>query len=239
MEIPFLPPGKAVFPPPETAATVPNGLLASGGELTADNVITAYKQSIFPWYEAHEDILWWTPDPRMVLFPDDLKLSRSMRKFMRKRPYTVTMDLDFDLIIKTCAHIRGYYAGIWITPAMYDVFSQLNNRGLAHSVEVWQGEKIVGGLYGLALGNIFYGESMFTRQTNASKVAMSFLVSQLKRWNFQLIDCQVANSHLVSLGAINISRNDFLAILHDGLSKPGKPGKWSLEIGWQDVIDEF
>ena len=221
---------KFVFPPPETASA--EGLLAIGGDLSSERLLEAYRRGIFPWYSAGQPVLWWSPDPRTVLFPQQLKISRSLRKTLRHGEFRVTLDMAFCAVIDGCAAPRRNSpgAGTWITAEMRDAYCRLHAEGYAHSVEAWQGNELVGGLYGVSLGGAFFGESMFSLATDASKVALAHLVRQLDAWNFSLIDCQVASAHLFSLGAEEIPRSRFLALLAAALQAPGRHGAWRLEI---------
>ncbi len=201
------------FPDPATAETEPDGLLAVGGDLSPVRLLNAYRRGIFPWYSAGQPLLWWSPDPRMVLFPERLHVSRSLRKSLRRDRYRVTFDRDFGAVIRACAAPREPEGGTWITPEMVAAYEELHRQGVAHSVEAWRGEELAGGLYGLFLGRIFFGESMFSRQSDASKVAFVHLVRTLKELGCPLIDCQVHSRHLESLGAERIPRRRFLRIL--------------------------
>jgi len=205
------------FPDVETALIEPNGLLAFGGNLTPTRLLHAYRQGIFPWYSEDQPIMWWSPDPRSVLFPKNLKVSRSLRKSIRNRDYIVTFDRAFDDVINACAGPRKDGHGTWLTPEMIVAYNQLFDLGFAHSVECWHKGRLVGGLYGLGQGKIFFGESMFARKTDASKVAFTHLVEQLTAWDYQMIDCQVHSSHMESLGAEQISRAGFLEHLNNWL----------------------
>lgn len=198
------------FPPCSTALRQPNGLLAAGADLSPERLIEAYSHGIFPWFNDDEPILWWSPSPRMVLFPNELKLSRSLKKTIRNREYEVRLDHSFTQVMQGCAQARKGQSGTWITPVMIDAYTQLHRKGIAHSAETWVDGELVGGLYGIALGRMFYGESMFTTVTDASKIAFVHLVWQLKRWGFEMIDCQMKTSHLSSFGAREIPRADFL-----------------------------
>jgi len=199
------------FPHPNTAEINPDGLLAVGGCLSPQRLINAYQQGIFPWFSAGEPLLWWSPNPRLVLFPEQLKISRSLRKTQRKNIFTLKIDSNFEGVIQACAKTpRQYEGGTWISDEMQQAYQALHQQGVAHSVEAWCDNQLVGGLYGLAIGQVFFGESMFHHQTDASKIAFSFLVEQLSQWGYQLIDCQVHSEHLVSLGAVEINRDDFL-----------------------------
>jgi leucyl/phenylalanyl-tRNA--protein transferase len=201
------------FPDVSLALREPDGLLAVGGDLTADRILSAYRRGIFPWYSDKQPILWWSPDPRTVLFPARLKLSRSLRKKLRQARFRVTMDQAFRAVIAACAAPRPGSSGTWITQAMTDAYSALHETGCAHSVECWLENRLVGGLYGVSTGRVFFGESMFSRVPDASKVAFAWLVRQLKAWDIGLVDCQVYSAHLASLGAEQIPRADFIKYL--------------------------
>jgi len=213
MPIPWLSPTHHEFPDPAFALDDPNGLLAVGGDLSPDRILAAYHQGIFPWFNPGDPILWWSPSPRTVIFPSQLHISKSLRKLLRKGRYKVTFDRCFSDVMRACAAPRDYADGTWISEEIIAGYSALHERGIAHSVEVWLGDALVGGLYGMALGKVFFGESMFSKADNASKVGFAHLVRQLLAWDFQLIDCQVANDHLFSLGAIEIPREEFQQML--------------------------
>ena len=217
------------FPELESAMREPNGLLAAGGSLTPRRLIDAYTHGIFPWYGESDPILWWSPDPRLVLFPENLKISRSLKKSLRKE-YEIRTDADFEQVMRKCAEPRKDDAGTWISEEMISAYCALHDMGIAHSIETWMEGELVGGLYGVSLGGAFFGESMFSLATDASKVALAHLVRQLEAWNFSLIDCQVASAHLFSLGAEEIPRSRFLALLAAALKAPGRHGAWKLEI---------
>lgn len=217
------------FPPVDNALDHPDGLLAIGGDLSPKRLIVAYRRGIFPWYSEDQPILWWSPSQRMVLFPNCLKVSRSLRKTLRKRTFTVTFDQKFSEVIEACAGPRPNEHGTWITPAMRTAYCQLHEYGLAHSVESWYKGQLVGGLYGVILGKVFFGESMFSRMSDASKVAFTQLVWQLQRWGYQLIDCQVSTQHLQNLGATNIPRKQYRALLDHLCEAPGYTGPWRFE----------
>lgn len=238
MPLPWLDPEHPAFPAPETALRDPNGLLAAGGALSPDWLTLAYRHGIFPWFEEDQPILWWSPDPRLVLFPQHLHLSRSLRKLIRKNPYVLTMDRDFSSVVDACAGPRQGAGGTWITDHMRDAYQTLHVRGLAHSVEVWDGNRLVGGLYGVALGKVFFGESMFSRQSNTSKLALAWLVSQLRAWGFALIDCQVSSPHLRSLGAEEISRARFNDYLDRYATVASTPGSWQFDEALKVIDDE-
>ena len=207
------------FPPLDKALHEPNGLLAAGGDLNPQRLIQAYRHGCFPWYQDGQPILWWSPDPRTVLFPEELHVSRSLAKFIRQQQYQVTIDQAFEQVIHGCAGPRDYADGTWITTPMQDAYCQLHRLGVAHSAEAWQGNELVGGLYGLAIGRLFFGESMFSRADNASKVAFVALVQRLKAAGFVLIDCQMPTQHLHSFGARAISRSEFASYLRRHLDE--------------------
>jgi leucyl/phenylalanyl-tRNA--protein transferase len=215
MQLPILDPQSPnqIFPAIETALTEPDGLLAAGGCLSSQRIINAYKQGIFPWYSPGEPILWWSPNPRLVLFPENLYISHSLRKTIRKGTFSLTYDQSFAQVMQYCAAPREEDAGTWITEEMYQSYTQLYQQGIAHSVEAWFDDELVGGLYGIAIGQVFFGESMFHKKTNASKVAFCYLVQQLSEWGYRLIDCQVHTHHLSSLGAEEINRANFSSLI--------------------------
>ncbi|WP_372522742.1 leucyl/phenylalanyl-tRNA--protein transferase [Sulfuricaulis sp.] len=217
------------FPPVELAS--PEGLLAVGGDLRAERLLEAYRHGIFPWYNPGQPILWWSPDPRAVLFPSRLKVARSLRKTLRRKKFDVVLDTAFRDVMQHCALPRpgNPAGGTWITPEMIEAYGVLHDRGLAHSVESWREGKLVGGLYGVAMGSAFFGESMFNRETDASKVAFVHLVRQLERWGYAFIDCQISSTHLFSLGAEEIRRHDFMTRLEQALKQPDRPGRWRFE----------
>ena len=217
------------FPPLEAALREPNGLLAAGGDLTEARLLDAYRQGIFPWFSPGEPILWWSPDPRMVLIPEAFKLSRSLRKRLRRPDYEIRVDTAFEAVMRACAEPREGQSGTWITGAMIQAYRRLHEAGYAHSVETWMEGRLVGGLYGVALGRVFFGESMFTRATDASKLALAHLVTQLDRWGFGLIDCQMVTAHLASLGARPIRRSEFRDRLDALVNEPGRIGRWSFD----------
>ncbi len=218
------------FPPVELALQDPNGLLAAGGDLSPRRLLDAYARGIFPWFSGDDPLLWWSPDPRMVLFVGELHLSRSLRRVIRSGPFQVTMDTAFRDVMLACAEPRPGQDGTWITPAMVDAYTRLAALGYAHSIEAWAGDRLAGGLYGVAIGRMFFGESMFARQTDASKVAFAALVRQLERWGFELIDCQMATSHLASLGAREIARDEFLARVSRLVRLPAVPSPWRSDL---------
>src|SRR3569623_1945441 len=214
------------FPPVETALREPNGLLAMGGELSLERLLDAYRHGIFPWFNPGEPILWWSPDPRMVLVPGEARVTRSLAKRLRNGGFEVRVDTAFAAVMRACAEPREGAGGTWISPAMIAAYTRLFDAGYAHAVETWRDGRLVGGLYGVAIGRMFYGESMFSRATDASKVAHAHLARQLERWRFGLIDCQMQTSHLESLGARTISRRDFLLVLADLINYPVPTGPW-------------
>ena len=217
------------FPPSREALEYPNGLLAAGGELTPARLLSAYRRGIFPWYEEPQPVLWWTPNPRAVLFPAELHISRSLRRVLRRDSFALATDTAFGEVMAACAEPRRDALGTWIGRDMLAAYIALHREGHAHSVEVLDGTgQLVGGLYGVALGGVFFGESMFSRQPDASKVALVALVDILSRGGFGLIDCQVGNPHLTSLGARDIDRLDFEARLAQNVGNEVDPGIWSL-----------
>ena len=222
-------PDEHIFPPPELAED--NGLLAVGGDLSEARLLRAYAMGIFPWYSDGDPVLWWSPDPRFVLFPGELKVSRSLRQTIKKGAYRITLDTAFREVIEGCAAAdRKDQGGTWITPEMTGAYISLHRSGFAHSVEAWSDGVLAGGLYGISLGSAFFGESMFTKRTNASKAAFAVLVRQLEAWGFTLIDCQVPTQHLRSLGAHEISRSAFMEMLGAALETPTRKGKWELTL---------
>jgi leucyl/phenylalanyl-tRNA--protein transferase len=233
--IPFLRPGDA-FPPVTMALRNPNGLLAVGGDLSPSRLLDAYARGIFPWSGDDEPLLWWSPDPRMVLRPAELHVSRSLRRRLRSGTYRVTLDTAFRDVMAGCAAPRGDRQGTWITASMTDAYSRLAALGHAHSVEAWAGSELAGGLYGVALGRMFFGESMFTRRTDASKVALVTLVRQLERWGFELVDCQMSTEHLATLGAREIPRAEFLGHVERLVRLPGVPAPWVIDAGLADAV---
>jgi leucyl/phenylalanyl-tRNA--protein transferase len=226
--IPFLGPADP-FPPVEYALDEPNGLLAAGGGLTVPRLIEAYARGIFPWFSAGDPVLWWSPDPRMVLFSDELRVSRSLARRLRQHTFEVTADRDFAAVLRGCAEPRDHDRGTWLVPQMMRAYERLHEAGLAHSIEVWRDEELVGGLYGVALGHAFFGESMFTRRTDASKVALAYLLAQFRRWRFPFVDCQMSTPHLASLGAREIPRHEFVRLVNRLVRHDGVPGPWRLD----------
>ena len=218
----------APFPPVEHALRTPNGLLAAGGELTPARLLDAYRHGIFPWFNEDDPILWWSPDPRMVLFPAEFKIARSLRKTLRNKTYEVRTDTAFERVMHACAAPRNGQ-GTWIHDKMVAAYSELHRVGVAHSVECWLAGELVGGLYGIAIGRMFYGESMFSRRSNASKVALAHLAAQLSRWNFGMIDCQMNTPHLASLGAREIPRAEFIQRLQELIHYPDITSPWRFD----------
>jgi leucyl/phenylalanyl-tRNA---protein transferase len=227
--IPWLEPG-AAFPPVSTALREPNGLLAAGADLSPQQLVNAYRLGIFPWFSRGEPILWWSPDPRMVLFPAELKISRSFGKTLKNAAYTIKLDTAFAQVIAACATTpRQGQTGTWIIPEMQFAYLRLHELGFAHSVETWHDDKLVGGLYGIAIGGVFFGESMFSRATDASKIALAHLCNLLLSRKFGIIDCQMETNHLASLGARPIPRDEFLARVAACVDAGDPPGRWPTE----------
>lgn len=217
------------FPPLHTALIQPNGLLAVGGDLSPHRLIEAYSQGIFPWFNDGDPLLWWSPDPRMVLFPGELKVSRSLQKSLRKGNYEIRTDRNFTQVMQACAAPRQDGCGTWIQDEMIFAYGVLHEMGLAHSVETWMDGELVGGLYGVALGRVFFGESMFSRVSDASKIAFVHLVRQLERWGFEMIDCQMKTAHLASLGAREIPRKEFSQRLKELVNYMERGEKWCFD----------
>jgi leucyl/phenylalanyl-tRNA--protein transferase len=217
-----------VFPPPDYAD--PSGLLAVGGDLSNERLLEAYRVGIFPWYSDDQPILWWSPDPRLILDLEDFKISRSLRKNLRKRIFQVTFDHAFEKVIRACASVpREAQNGTWITEDMQKAYINLHGLGYAHSVESWFGGKLAGGLYGVSLGKAFFGESMFHVESDASKVALTTLVEKLRSWDFHFIDSQMTTEHMLRLGARELPRRTFLKRLQSALRHPTRRGKWRIE----------
>ena len=208
--IPFLGPSDP-FPPVAEALAEPDGLLAAGADLSPPRLVDAYSHGIFPWFNDGDPILWWSPDPRIVLAPGAFHVSHSLRKRLKKRDVSVTADTAFAAVLDECAAPRPDEGGTWLTPAMRAAYVGLHRLGLAHSIEVWQDGALAGGIYGVAIGRMFFGESMFSRRTDGSKIAMAHLAAQLERWGFPWIDCQLETDHLLSLGAEAVPRGRFVA----------------------------
>jgi leucyl/phenylalanyl-tRNA--protein transferase len=218
------------LPPVTEALAEPNGLLAAGGDLSVPRLVDAYRHGVFPWFSPGQPILWWSPDPRMVLVPRELKVARSLQKVLRNRQYEVRADTRFHAVMQACAEPRPEQDGTWISDDMLAAYGALHEQGLAHSVETWIDGELAGGLYGVALGRMFYGESMFTRAADASKIALVHLARQLERWQFGMIDCQMHTPHLASLGAREMPRADFMRNLQELVNYPGVPGRWELDL---------
>jgi leucyl/phenylalanyl-tRNA---protein transferase len=215
-----------IFPDPSQAE--PEGLLAVGGDLSAERILIAYSMGIFPWYSDGQPILWWSPDPRLVLLPDRIHLSKSLRRVLRSDRYVVFLDRDFSAVIRHCSSVkRPFQNGTWITAEMIRAYEGLHEAGFAHSVEAYHGSDLVGGLYGLSLGGAFFGESMFSLKPDASKVALAALAHISVRQGFHFIDCQVPTDHLKRLGAIEIDRDDYIARLFNALTRPTEVGSWA------------
>ncbi|MEL6969433.1 MAG: leucyl/phenylalanyl-tRNA--protein transferase [Bacteroidota bacterium] len=216
------------FPHPQQASS--DGLLAVGGDLSVKRLLLAYSWGIFPWYTHGDPILWWHPDPRFVLFPDQLRVSKSMRPYFNQKRYQATYNQAFAEVIRACSAVdRRGQESTWITEEMIDAYIALHAAGFAHSVEVWQGEELVGGLYGIAIGRVFFGESMFARASNASKFGFITLVQDLKKWGFELVDCQQETRHLASLGAKAIPRREFLDVLTKNQEEASAKRYWQAE----------
>lgn len=215
------------FPPVEAALEEPNGLLAIGGDLSVQRLLAAYRQGIFPWYSDDQPILWWSPDPRMVLFPEELKISGSLAKRLRKQDYEIRFDTVFREVMLACATSpRPGQDGTWITEEMVEAYCALHELGYAHSIETWMNGELAGAIYGVAIGRMFYGESMFYRVSNASKLALVHLIQHLEKQGFGMMDCQMKTSHLASLGAREIYRADFSRRLAELVNCSQTPGKW-------------
>lgn len=224
--IPFLGPADP-FPPVEQALDQPDGLLAAGGTLTTRRLVEAYRQGIFPWFNEGDPVLWWSPDPRTVLVPSRIHVSHSLKKRLKKAAFLITIDAAFARVLDGCAAPRPPDSGTWLTPAMRRAYTALHTAGLAHSVEVWMDGELAGGIYGVAIGRMFFGESMFSRRTDASKMAMTRLAAQLERWRFPLIDCQLETDHLRSLGAESMPRRKFVRAVERLVKQP--PPSWQLD----------
>jgi leucyl/phenylalanyl-tRNA--protein transferase len=217
------------FPPPRLASE--DGLLAVGGDLSQERLLLAYRMGIFPWFSDNEPILWWSPDPRLVLYPHEIKISKTLKKIIKKKAFKVTMDLAFNEVINQCAQVRlQKNQGTWIIKDIIEAYCGLHESGFAHSVEVWYQDELAGGLYGVSIGKCFFGESMFTRISNASNIALVKLVEYLKKLSFDFIDCQVTTEHLIRFGAREIPRTLFLYQLEKSLKAPTKRGKWDYTV---------
>lgn len=226
-----------VFPHPELAE--PDGLLAVGGDLSTERLLNAYRQGIFPWYGAEDPILWWSPDPRLILDPRHIVISKSLTRTLKKNHFRITLDSSFEAVINRCARTaRPGQPGTWIVPAMRSAYIRLHRAGFAHSVEAWQEDQLVGGLYGVSLGSAFFGESMFAEHRDASKVCLVYLAALLRAWDFDCIDCQVTTEHLLSLGAAEIPRTLFLKRLARALQAPDHTGPWLLPPGISPLMQD-
>ncbi len=225
------------FPPTNCALKYPDGLLAVGGDLTAERIINGYRQGIFPWYSEGQPLLWWTPDPRLVLYLSELHLGRSTKKLLRKKAFRITVDQCFETVMRQCGTIpRKDQDGSWITEEMVAAYVHLHQLGVAHSVEAWQEGELVGGLYGIALGKVYFGESMFSLVSGASKAAFSSLATQLQRWQFELVDCQIHSDYLESFGAIEVDRKQFEQSLQQYVcAAPGAEQLHSVRSGKLDI----
>ncbi|MEX2474828.1 leucyl/phenylalanyl-tRNA--protein transferase [Marinobacter sp.] len=229
--LPWIDPDHLWFPPAEEALDDPDGLLALGGDLSTERLILAYRNGIFPWFSDDQPILWWSPNPRCVLFPTEIHIPRSLRRTLNSRYFTTTANKDFSSVIRLCADTRD--EGTWITADMANSYAQLHQQGVAHSIEVWNPSgALAGGMYGLAIGQCFFGESMFSLEANASKVLMVHLAHQLNEWGYQLIDCQVESSHLLKMGARTIPRREFLSILRAGVDRSPSQNSWQSQWQW-------
>ena len=225
MPLPWLTKDVTLFPPPESANE--EGILAIGGDLSPERLLVAYSEGIFPWFNPNDPILWWSPDPRFVLFPNELKVAKSMRPYFNRQKFEVSFDRDFPQVMRECQQPRlSQWGGTWITESMLEAYTRLHKLGFAHSVEVWQDGELVGGLYGVSLGKVFFGESMFAKASNASKFGFISLVKKLEERGFWLIDCQQQTEHLASLGARAISRAAFLEILKRNKQEETLRGDW-------------
>ena len=226
-----------IFPNPRYA--MKEGLLAYGGDLNPDRVLMAYRRGIFPWYNEGDPILWWSPDPRLLLYPDDFKIRRSFRKKLRQKRFTVKLDHDFETVMRHCASVpRHGQEGTWILPEVIECYTQLHSRGFAHSIEVYdEEERLFGGLYGISVGEAFFGESMFSLAPDGSKIALAHLVALAKRWDFAFIDCQIPSEHLMRLGAVRVDRDRFLDELEATQQKLGVPGSWKEHEEWVNALE--
>jgi len=217
------------FPSPHNALEDPDGLLAAGGDLSIERIVAAYRAGIFPWFSDDQPILWWSPNPRCVIHPAQAYTSKSLRKHIRKSNFTLSFDTRFETVIRHCARLNSD-EGTWITPEMEEAYIQLHQEGIAHSVEVWENGELTGGLYGLAIGRCFFGESMFSLKPNSSKVAFTSLCKQLNIWDYEIVDCQVENPHLLSLGASTLDRSEFLSILNTNIDLAPHTHSWKFDF---------
>lgn len=233
--IPLLGPGDP-FPPVERAMDDPNGLLAAGGGLGVARLVEAYSHGIFPWFSEGDPVLWWCPDPRMVLATDAVHVSRSLQRRLRRHDYQITMDRAFAEVLRDCAAPRRDHAETWLVPSMMRAYQRLHDAGVAHSLEVWIDGSLAGGIYGVAIGRMFFGESMFSRQTNGSKMALVALAAQLTRWAFPLIDCQMQTAHLVTMGAREMARAKFVPLVTRLVQRTSMRAPWTVD---EDLIAQF
>ena len=240
LPIPWLAPDDETtpLPDPETALAEPNGLLAIGGSLSPGRLEAAYRAGVFPWFSPGEPILWWSPDPRAIISPSGFHISRSLRRALRRDDYRVSLDTAFDAVVAACAEPRADQLGTWITTDMQAAYSRLHVAGLAHSIEVWRRGALIGGLYGVSLGAAFFGESMFSRAPNGSKIAMAWLMRQIHAWGFHFLDCQMPTAHLLRMGAEQIPRKRFLLALAASQRQPTRTSPWQLEISRGAVTGE-
>ncbi len=237
LPIPWLAPDDETtpLPDPDSAMAEPEGLLAIGASLSPQRLESAYRSGIFPWYSPGEPILWWSPDPRAIIVPSRFHVSRSLQRQLRRSDYRVSLDTAFEAVVAACAAPRLDQPGTWITPEMADAYCELHGRGLAHSIEVWRDDRLIGGLYGVSTGRAFFGESMFSHATNGSKIALAWLLCQLDTWQFDFLDCQMPTDHLLSLGAETVPRRRFLLQLAASQRSATQPGPWTLSIERDDV----
>ncbi|GAB5548425.1 MAG: leucyl/phenylalanyl-tRNA--protein transferase [Sandaracinaceae bacterium] len=227
-----------LFPPPEGAS--PEGVVAIGGDFAPERLLLAYGQGIFPWPTEGFPLLWFSPDPRFVLRPTETRINRTLRKQLARSPYRITADTAFDEVIRACADVpRPGQSGTWITDDLIDGYDELHARGFAHSVEAWEDDTLVGGVYGVSLGGVFFGESMFAASPDASKIAFVTLMGNLAEWDFDLVDCQVHTDHLERFGACRVKRASFLARLHESLEKPTRRGPWRLPLGPAEALERL
>ena len=234
--IPFLGPSDP-FPPVDQALDHPDGLLAAGGTLTMKRLVDAYRHGIFPWFNEGDPVLWWSPDPRTVLIPSRMHISHSLKKRLKKGNFLITIDAAFARVLDGCAAPRASDIGTWLTPQMRRAYTALHIAGLAHSIEVWMEGELAGGIYGVAIGRMFFGESMFARRTDASKIAIARLAAQLDRWHFPLIDCQLETDHLLSLGAEHMPRRRFVKEV-ERLTRETEP-TWQMDADLQGSVDHL
>lgn len=229
MDIPaFLHDATVPFPDPSEALEEPNGLLAIGGELSSERLVDAYSRGIFPWYGDDQPLLWWSPDPRALLYFDQIKISRSLQHLLKKTNYRVSIDEAFSEVIHQCSQPRIKQQDSWITTDMEQAYIDLHRQHIAHSIEVWQNDELIGGLYGLAMGRAFFGESMFNRKDNAAKIALVYLTQQLQAWGYAWIDCQLPNPFLTSMGAVEVARDDFLKQLSTAIGEQADDHVWQM-----------